>query len=189
MGLEIELGIDINEVEVDYSGYEVSKRDQRVIEKKKKVLEGNFGCKKDKKDKKETLVLWDIENINFYNDYKAIECSIKDKMALRYVIGKEPQKYSNTSRLSNGRMFPRLRKRGWLIEKISKKVDEKIMDYYYKHKSHIKTLILITDDSDFEVIIKDAIKNKIEVEILHINENSSWLQKYNNKLLLEKEEK
>ncbi len=161
-----------------YETYEVNKADKRKLKSVGGEISRNNKKEMKIKEKKPNLVLWDIENINFYDDYKIVGNYVDDLNSLKYVVGKEIEKYSNISRLSKEGFYPRLKRRGWNIDKKPKKVDERIMNYYYKHKSHIEKLILITDDSDFKPIVVDAVKNGIEVLILYRDKRNVWVKSY-----------
>lgn len=138
------------------------------------IKENNLLKKRDnKKEKKEktlfdTLILWDIENINFYNDFSFMSRYFNNPLSKKIV-------FLNKERYSNDSFeLIKLKKRKWEIKKTSKDADSLLISNFHKYKNKIKKLIIISNDSDFKKIILEAISLNIEVEIIYSNDKIAW---------------
>lgn len=138
--------------------------------------------KKHEKIKIDSLVLWDIENVNFYEDFSKITQKIKYENQLKIVSFFRKNKSDKHTFYWGDLDFKlrKLKKRDWIIKTSKESADTELIDTYYKYKNEIKELILITGDSDFEDIVKDAIAANINVRILNnSNRKKNWFDKYN----------
>lgn len=138
--------------------------------------------KKHEKTKIDSLVLWDIENVNFYEDFSKITQKIKSENQLKIISFFRKNKSDKHTFYWGDLDFKlrKLKKRDWIIKTSKESADTELIDTYYKYKNEIKELILITGDSDFEDIVKDAIAANINVRILNnSNRKKNWFDKYN----------
>lgn len=134
-------------------------------------------------DKKvESLVLWDIENVNFMDDFSAITKKIKSKNQLKIVSFFKKHKSDKKTFYWGNLQFKlnKLKKRDWIIKTTKDSADNELIDNYYKYKSGLKELILITSDSDFKNIALDAKLNGISVKILNNSNrnNECWFEEF-----------
>lgn len=119
------------------------------------------------------LVLWDIENINFPLDRVVIEAMLK-KIGVRYSM-----KYISY-RIRMDRDIPwwlqqygeniewrkiQLRRLGWVLEE-KKDADKQLKKLYYQFVDRISGLVIISGDSDFIEIAKDALTRGINTTVL-----------------------
>ena len=127
------------------------------------------------------LVLWDLENVNFANDAKELN-KILPKDSLRIAVMQKNENYHKIfSRLSKEKNIAVLKRRGWVIHKISKNkiADEVLFDHYKKHKNKITDLYVITTDSDFKDICTDAKSIGINVTVLSNKQQPKWTKAHN----------
>jgi len=135
-----------------------------ILEKKEK------NKKKKTKSDFDTLILWDIENINFFNDFSVMSRNFNIPKSKKIV-------FLNKKRYSNDDFeLIKLKKRHWEIKKTKKDADSLLIRNFNKYKTSIKKLILISDDQDFKEIISDAITLNINVEIIYRDKNIKWFK-------------
>lgn len=139
--------------------------------------------KKAEKKITHSLVLWDIENVNFIDDFSIITNKVKKDNQLKIVsFYKKNKADRNIFYLGNIQFkLNKLKKRDWIVKTSKDNADTELMENYFKYKNSIKELILITSDRDFKPIIEDAINSNIEVKILNNShyENNSWFESFN----------
>jgi len=184
LGIENEslgtLGDFFNDVELleepkeqDYNYNYNYNYEEELIEPLKKPL--STTKQKQKHEVFDTLVLWDIENVNFYNDFSIISRIIPKESYKVFSYSKKNSKkkiYLKGDNLSF--VLSRLKKRGWLEKRTTKIADSELIEDFHQRKHKIKNLVLISADRDFEEICKEAIQLGITVFIMN-NENR---QKY-----------
>jgi hypothetical protein len=121
-----------------------------------------------KENKKiECLVIWDIENVHFYDDFAIITRQVKKENQLKIVSFS--QKFRKCIGDKIDFELNKLKKRGWVIEETKKIADDKLYETYTKYKENIQELIIISNDSDFKPMMDDAIAKNIHTTILHRN--------------------
>lgn len=122
-----------------------------------------------KKDKSviESLVLWDIENVNFFNDVSKITSKLKSDNQLKVVSYYRKNKSDNHTFYSGNIYIKlhRLKKNNWVIKTSKISADNVLIDDYNKYRDNLKELILISSDSDFLPIVLNAISLGIRVKI------------------------
>ena len=116
-----------------------------------------------------SLVLWDIENINYYNDFSMISRYVKDENQLRIIAFNEKFRIFNKKRIDF--LLNKLKKRKWIIKETKKIADNELINEFNKYKNKINELIIISNDSDFKNIILEANQLKIKTTILYRNNN------------------
>lgn len=174
-----------NTVSISYDK-EFEDRDDKPFFKKRIV-----GTRKNEKENIESLVLWDIENVSFYNDVTLITRALKHDKQLK-VVSYFQKNNASKSHLQGNIEFRlrQMRKRNWHIVSTKTIADKVLIDTYEKHKENIKELILVSGDSDFKGIIQDALKRGIEIKIMNnANHKNAWysnmseyikIEEYNN---------
>ena len=177
--MDFEIGPNWGNQDIDFNNLPNNENVENVL---KKSISKNTKYKTSN-NTKECLVLWDIENVNFFDDYKVLSNYINKKDSLLYVVCKDPGKYPRDNRLSKTHIYTKLKKRGWSIDKRNKKIDERLMSYYHKHKNNVRSIILITADSDFEPILKDAVGIGLDILVLNEAKHAKWFKKYNYKFI------
>ena len=165
------------------------------------IYEEDIEVSKDKKKNKQlsnfykindinydTLVLWDIENVNFYDDFSIIT-KLLDKNSLK-VFSYSKKNYRKKIYLKGNNLnfvLKKLKKRGWIEKRTTKIADTKLIDEFNQRKKKIKKMILISADKDFLPICEEAIDLGINVEIWNIESKNqfSWFRdiNYNYKFL------
>lgn len=129
----------------------------------------NFSTKNKENKEINSLVLWDIENVNYYGDVAEITSKIKSENQLKIVSYYRKNKADKTL-FYMGDIYNKLRnlrKKNWIVKTSKDEADAVIIDNYNKYKNTLKELILITSDSDFLEIIKDSMSLNIKVKILN----------------------
>lgn len=112
-----------------------------IIESIKKVIEK-------KETKIESLVLWDLENIHYYNDFSLISRYVKKENQIKIMAYNEKyRKYETINRLNF--ILNKLKKRKWIIKETKDIADRILIEEFNKYKNKIKELIVISNDSDF----------------------------------------
>lgn len=138
--------------------------------------------KKHEKIKIDSLVLWDIENVNFMEDFSIITKKIKADNQLKIVSFFRKHKSDKRTFYWGNLQFKlnKLRKRDWIIKTTKDSADNELIENYYKYKFGLKELILISSDSDFKDIVLDAKNNGIAVRILNnSNRNKTcWFEEF-----------
>lgn len=122
---------------------------------------------KDKNEKIiESLVLWDLENINYFDDFSIITRFVKNENQLKIVAFSE--KYRDYQYLTKLNFeLSKLKKRNWIIKETKKIADNVLIEQFHKYKDTIKELILVSNDSDFKEIIEEANSLNIKTIVLH----------------------
>jgi len=135
-----------------------------------------------KKDKviSDTLVLWDIENVHFYNDFSYISKYVpKDAIKIfSYAKKNHKQKiYLKGDKLDF--VLNKLRKRGWIEKRTTKIADQELIEEFNARANKIKKLYLISADKDFQNICEKATELNIEVHIINNEHRNkfSWFNK------------
>lgn len=142
--------------------------------------------KSTKKTKRQidSLVIWDIENINFHNDFSIITRYIKKENQIKIVsFSKSYKNYCTDIDFK----LRKLKKRNWIINEVKNaenSADEELIENYFKYtgrNTKIKEVIIISSDSDFSSILEDAkIKNiKSTVIYREINQKKRWFMNAN----------
>jgi hypothetical protein len=132
--------------------------------------------KEKKETKTESLVLWDVENIHYYNDFSIISRYVKNENQLKIMSFNEKYRtYESINRLNF--ILNKLKKRKWIIKETKKIADNILIEEFHKYKNQIKELIIISNDSDFKEIIEEANKLNINTIVLFRhgrNKNNYW---------------
>jgi len=129
----------------------------------------------------DTLVLWDIENVNFYNDFAIISRIVPKESYKVFSYSKKNRKKKIYLKGDNlNFVLSKLKKRGWLEKRTTKIADSELIEDFQQRKHKIKKLILISADRDFEKICKEAIELGITVFIMN-NENRQKYSWFSNK--------
>lgn len=140
---------------------------------KKKLLNKKDNTKKDEEIK--SLVLWDLENINYYNDFSTITRFVKNDNQLKVMsFSNKYRDYKNTN--SFNFTLEKLKKRFWIINETKKIADNVLIENFHKYKHYLKELIVISNDSDFKDIISEANHLGINTIVLyrHGNKNKNY---------------
>lgn len=130
--------------------------------------------------KKETeefnkLILWDIENVHFYDDFAILSRLLpKDSYKVFSYSKKNKQKKIFLKGDNLDFVLQKLKKRNWIARRTTKIADNELIKEYQQRKNKIKELYLISADRDFEEICIDAINSGIKVHIL----NNEYRNKY-----------
>lgn len=165
---------DIIDNSINYNS-ELERNDKPFFNLKR--LESKFN--KEKEDI-ESLVLWDIENVHFYDDVQIISRMYKSEKQLRVVSFFQKHKSSDIKiKMDMDFKLNKLRKRNWIVNRTKGIADNVLIETFNKYKGQLKELILISGDSDFKEIIDEAISFNISVLIVN---NANRLDKfwYNN---------
>lgn len=116
----------------------------------------------------ESLVLWDMENIHYYDDFSKITRYVKTNNQIRLMcFNSKYRNYEHINRLNF--ILTKLKKRDWIIKETKKIADEILIEYFHKYKNSLKELIIISNDSDFNDILKEANDLNIKTIVLHRN--------------------
>lgn len=129
----------------------------------------------------ESLVLWDIENVNFFDDVTKISRYLKNENQLKCVSFYQKHKSSKIFIAGDINFkLTKLRKRNWVVSRTKGIADNTLIEYFHKYKYSLKELILITADSDFNSIAKEAKSLRINVIIINNAniENNAWFKDY-----------
>lgn len=140
---------------------------------KNKLLNKKDNTKKDEEIK--SLVLWDLENINYYNDFSIITRFVKNDNQLKVMsFSNKYRDYKNTN--SFNFTLEKLKKRFWVINETKKIADNVLIENFHKYKHSLKELIVISNDSDFKDIISEANHLGINTIVLyrHGNKNMNY---------------
>jgi hypothetical protein len=160
----------INEI----NGCVASSKDIEQIQK-------NKSKKRHRKDHQtDTLILWDIENVNYSGDEKEVENTIRRlgiERAWKYIAyrvrrDKRIPFWMHTN--NSQHRFIRLRNRGWQLKKKSKDADDLLFKLYRDYKNRLKALMIITADRDFKEIALDAQESGIHVIIANPIHHDHW---------------
>jgi hypothetical protein len=145
----------------------------------KPKIKNQKSLKNEKQKEIHSLVLWDIENINFYDDFSIISRFVKDQNQIKIVSFSSGYKdcHSNIDFELN-----KLKKRNWIIKEVKNSensADKELLNSYFKYNQKIKELIIISSDSDFEPILTDAKYKNINVTLIYreMNQKNRWFLK------------
>lgn len=128
-----------------------------------------------------SLVLWDIENVNFKDDVSKITSKLKSENQLKIVSYYRKNKSDDTI-FYLGNIYQKLnglKKKKWIVKTSKTNADNLLFDTYYKYKENLKELIIISGDKDFLNIVLNAISSNIKVKILN-NANFKTKKWFNN---------
>lgn len=128
----------------------------------------------------ESLVLWDIENVNFYDDFSIISKNVKKENQLKFVsYFRKNKSHKDPFFWDINFKMNKLNKRDWIVLTTKDNADNQLIDIYHKYKYSLKELVLISGDSDFKKIIQDAIASGIKVSIFNnAKTEKSWFHKF-----------
>lgn len=143
----------------------------------------NFVLKSKEVKRIESLVLWDIENVNFNNDISKITSKLKSDNQLKVVSYYRKNKADKTI-FYQGDIYNKLKglkKKNWIVKTSKENADTILIDSYYKYKDTLKELIIISGDSDFKDIAENAISLNIAVKILNNSnfKSEKWFNTFN----------
>ena len=116
-----------------------------------------------------SLVLWDIENINYFNDFSIISRFVKKENQLKVVSFNEKFKIFNRNKIDF--LLNKLKKRKWIINETNKSADNDLINTFKKYKDKINELVIISNDSDFKDILFEANNLKIKTIVIYRNNN------------------
>ena len=143
----------------------------------KKPLKSSIYKKHEKNN--EILVLWDIENVNFYDDFAIITRLLPKECIKIYSYSKKNHKGVYLKNNDIDFLLNKLRKRKWIEKRTTKIADEVLIKEFNLRKDKLKELYLISSDKDFKEICDNAISNNIKVTILNNNKQRSWFNEEN----------
>jgi uncharacterized LabA/DUF88 family protein len=136
-----------------------------------------------------TIVLWDIENVSFRKDEVTVNNLLKRlgfEKAVKFVCFRDRHKKIPTEYFLHPNnpeyRLVKLRRLGWRIESGSTDADNTIQKLFRQYKHKIDALVLITADSDFKSICKEA--KRLGVRTLIANNTktnsggSSWFESF-----------
>lgn len=164
-------------------GFVTDLEDEILVEKKS--LE-NIYYKKQKKENKKTktinktssLIIWDIENIHFFNDFAVISRLVKKENQIKIVSFSH--KFRNYFKNIDFELN-KIKKRKWVVKETKKIADDVLINQFHKYKENLEELIIISNDSDFKNILNEANKLNIKTTIYltsePINDNKRWYNK------------
>lgn len=125
-----------------------------------------------------SLVIWDIENIHYFNDFSIITRLVKSNNQIKIVsFG---SKFRNYYGEKIDFELNKLRKRGWIIVETKKIADNVLIDKFNKYKDKLEHLTIISNDSDFNSILCEALSKKITTCVYHrnkFNNSNNWFDK------------
>lgn len=116
-----------------------------------------------------SLVLWDIENINYFNDFSIISRFVKKENQLKVVSFNEKFKIFNRNKIDF--LLNKLKKRKWIINETNKIADNDLINTFKKYKDKINELVIISNDSDFKDILFEANNLNIKTIVIYRNNN------------------
>jgi len=129
------------------------------------------------KNNYEKLVLWDIENVHFFNDFSEIT-RLLPKDSIKFFSYKKLN-HKNTYIKNMDFIVNKLKKRKWIELKTKKIADTKLINEFQKRKYKIKELYLISVDKDFKQICDEAKDLGIKVTIITNTKNRGWFENFN----------
>lgn len=133
------------------------------------------------KKEKNTLILWDIENISFKGSISEFSSLNNKNNTIKIVSIRKNGAYDVENCKSNIYYIKKqLINKKWHIHHEKKDADDGLYSFWNKYKATISQLILISNDKDFEKILLEAIEMNIEYKILYTHNNTRWISKYNN---------
>jgi hypothetical protein len=176
LGTISDLFNNIIDSSVNYSS-ELEREDKPLF--KLKRLQSKFITEK---EDFESLVLWDIENVHFYDDVQIISRMYKAEKQLKVVSFFQKHKSSDIKiKMDMEFKLNKLRKRNWVVKRTKGIADNVLIETFHKYKDQLKELILISADSDFKEIIDEAIQLGIKIVVVN-NANyhtNIWYNSYN----------
>lgn len=128
-----------------------------------------------KKEEIDSLVLWDLENIHYHNDFSTITRFVKNDKQIKVMSFSEKYRnYESINRLNF--ILDKLKKRNWIIKETKKIADNVLIEQFHKYKNNLKELIIISNDSDFKDILLEANSLNIKTTVLyrHGHKNKSY---------------
>jgi len=129
----------------------------------------------------ESLVLWDMENIHYWDDVSTITRYVKAENQIRVMAYSTKYKRHNYKD-KIGFILKKLKKRDWIVKTTKKIADDVLINSFHQYKDKIKELVIISNDSDFNSILVEANRLKIKTIVLHRNgriRKSHWYSKAN----------
>jgi len=133
--------------------------------------------KQHKKNDYDKLVLWDIENVHFFNDFSEIT-RLLPKDSIKFFAYKKLN-HKNTYIKNMEFIVNKLKKRKWIELKTKKIADTELINEFNKRKYKIKELYLISIDKDFKPICDEAKNLGIKVTIITNTKNKGWFENFN----------
>ncbi len=121
------------------------------------------------------LALWDIENVNFYDDFRIITNLLPKESTKVFAYSKKNKDkiiYLKGNNLNF--VLRKLKKRRWIEKRTIKSADNVLIEEFRQRKDKISHLYLITADKDFEGIATEAVNAGIKVTIMNKIDKASW---------------
>jgi uncharacterized protein YlbG (UPF0298 family) len=121
------------------------------------------------------LALWDIENVNFYDDFRIITNLLPKESTKVFAYSKKNKDkiiYLKGNNLNF--VLRKLKKRKWIEKRTIKSADNVLIEEFRQRKDKISHLYLITADKDFEEIATEAVNAGIKVTIMNKIDKASW---------------
>lgn len=142
----------------------------------------NHKIKKSRKNEEKqihSLVLWDIENINFYDDFSILTRFVKKENQLKIVSFSK--KYKDYYSTNIDFELNKLKKRKWIIKEVKSSensADKELIKEYYNYCDELKEVIIISSDSDFSEILIDSKNKNIKTMIIYkeLNQKNRWFK-------------
>lgn len=158
---EVELKNEFDETDTEKAYFK-----PKLLNNKEKVVSNEI----------ESLVLWDLENIHYFDAFSTISRYVKSNNQFKIIAFSEKYRNYETINTLNFNLN-KLRKRNWIIKETKKIADDTLIEQFHKYKHSIKELIVISNDSDFQYIVKEANDLNIKTIVLHRHgrtKNSFW---------------
>jgi len=133
--------------------------------------------KQHEKNNYDKLVLWDIENVHFFNDFSKIT-RLLPKDSIKFFAYKKLN-HKNTYIKNMDFIVNKLKKRKWIELKTKKIADTELINEFHKRKFKIKELYLISVDKDFKQICEESKNLGIKVTIITNTKNKGWFENFN----------
>jgi hypothetical protein len=167
------------------NGKPINKEEYNILieEKDKNLAKTNHYKYKNSIKRNEKLVLWDIENVNFFDDFAIITKLLPKDSIKIFSYSKKNHKGTYLKNNNIDFLLNKLRKRKWIEKRTKKIADDVLIEEFNNRKNKIKELYLISSDKDFKKILDEALTLNIKVFIINNNKNykKSWFneKKYN----------
>lgn len=115
-----------------------------------------------------SLVLWDLENIHYFDDFSKISRFVKNENQIKVIsFNSKYRNYEYVNKLNF--LLNKLKKREWIIKETKNIADEELKKQFHNYKHNLKELIIVSNDSDFKDILEEANSLNIKTIVLHRN--------------------
>jgi hypothetical protein len=126
-----------------------------------------------------SLILWDIENINFFDDFSIITRTFKKENQIKIVSFSKGYRDYYSANIDFE--LKKLKKRKWIIKEVKSSensADKELIKEYYNYCDELKEVIIISSDSDFSEILIDSKNKNIKTMIIYkeLNQKNRWFK-------------